>query len=97
MAQTFSQLVERYHDAGFRDQCLWSVLFLIRYIDNENEATPNHTARVLWSKVAMANPSAMADVMSAMTITDASCTGDTPPTDAQVQAALETLVNRYTE
>ncbi len=45
----------------------------------------------------MANPAAMAHAMSAYAISDGACTGDTPPTDAQVQAAVESLVNRYTE
>jgi hypothetical protein len=97
MTQSFSQLVTRYQSAEFQDQCLWSVLFLLRYIDNESSDTPNHAARILWSKASMANPAQMARSMSAYVASDYNCINDTAPTDQQVLAALEVLVNRYTE
>lgn len=97
MAQTYNQLVARYHDQTFQDQILWSVLFLIRYINDESPTTPNHTKRVWWANAAMTNPSETALKMSAYAISDPNCTGDVAPTDVQVEAAVEALVNRYTQ
>ncbi len=97
MTQSFSQPVTRYQSSEFQDPCLWSVLFLLRYIENESPDTPNHAARILWTKACMANPAQMARSMSAYVASDYNCINDTPPTDQQVLAALEVLVNRYTE
>lgn len=93
MAQTFSQLVARFNNATFLDQCVWSVLFLIRWINDESPATQYHTERMLWRAAAMANPVSMARTMSAFAISDGACTGDVAPTDDQVKAAMEALVN----
>jgi hypothetical protein len=97
MAQTFSQLVARYSGQTFQDQMLWAVLFLIRWIKFEDPGTSNHVARIMWANAAMADPIKMARSMSAMVVSDGNCTGDTAPTDSQVQSALETLVNMYTQ
>jgi len=97
MAQTYNQLTDRLAGIIFQNQCLYAVLFLMRYIRDESPATPNHEARLNWMKNGMANPFALARNMANFAISDPACTGDIVPTDDQVKAAIEALVNLYTE
>lgn len=97
MAPSYDQLATRLSDLVFQNQCLWSVLFLMRYIHDESEATPNHTARIAWVHAAMANPFSMARNMASYAISDPACINDIPPTDVQVKAAIESIVNIYTQ
>lgn len=93
MAQSYEQLIDRLNTAAFRKQIEYSVDFLIRWIKEESEAVPNHAQRLIWANAAMTNPTAMANTMAPFVITDGNCTGDTVPTDAQVQSAVEALVS----
>lgn len=96
MAQTYEQLIDRLNTPAFRKQIEYSVDFLIRWIKEESEAVPNHAARLFWANAAMANPTGMANTLAPFVITDGNCNGDTPPTDAQVKGAVESLVSTTT-
>jgi len=95
MALTYEELGALMQDAAFRSRIKVSCLSFANYILSEGAATPAHNTRVKWAQATYQNPDQAAyQVQPPTCMEDAVKQSGAAVTDAQLQTAVETAINK---
>lgn len=103
MALTYEESGVLMNDFAFRSKVKVAILKYATYILNEPTGTPAHSARVRWAQNSTLNPDVAAQTVQPSAVMDPGIQEagmKLPPetgsaaTDAQIQAAVETVVDR---
>lgn len=97
MALTYEQSANLINDVTFRGRVKISILKYSTYIQNELATVPGHAPRYRWAQQAMREPEIWTNQVVPSVVMDDTIqnAGGAAATDAQVQSAVEIVVNKF--
>jgi hypothetical protein len=96
MAMTYQETADLMKDAIFRGRVGVGCVNYARYITDEAATTPAHSTRYRWAQQTMINPDGAVTQVIPTVVTDSAVqdAGGAEITDAALQSAVETAVNK---
>jgi hypothetical protein len=96
MAMTYQETADLMKDATFRGRVGVGCVNYARYITDEPATTPAHSTRSRWAQQTMLNPDGAVNQVIPTVCTDSAVqdAGGAAITDAALQSAVETAVNK---
>jgi len=95
MALTYAESAALMRDPAFVDRVKVACLKFADFILNEPTTTPAHNTRLRWAQQTETNPDLIAQQTTPPTVMDAAVQADgSAITDANLQSAVETTINR---
>lgn len=96
MALTYQETSDLMKDEVFRGRVGVACVNFARYITDEAANTPAHSTRVRWAQNTLVNPEVAVNQVIPTVVTDSAVqdAGGAAITDAALQSAVETAVNK---
>lgn len=88
----------RFTSAGLKNRTVAAIAKAAQDVLNESDQTANHTARVAWAKLALADAPAMAEKMLWGLLSNATIAGDgEAATDNDIQFVVNSLIDTFAQ
>ena len=96
MALTYDETAKLMQDATFRGRVSIACVNYARYITDEPASTPAHSTRYRWAQATLVTPEGAVNQIIPTVVTDDAVqeAGGATITDAALQSAVETAVNK---